>query len=130
MHGENRVKGISDTAQRKELSVFMLCGEEDSEQHSLLLCPGPAMEDTSLEDRRTQAILDISEHIGKLSPGLRRSMAETYRDLITDDGNQPQRLWKGLLSSTQMSNLFAKHDVNPLTPPSATIGTSCHIQTH
>jgi hypothetical protein len=129
MHGENRVKGISDTAQRKELSVCMLCGEEDSEQHSLLLCPGPVKDDTSLEDRRTQAILDISEHIGKLSPGLRRSMAETYRELITDDRHQPQRLWKGLLSSTQMINLFEKHDVSPLTPPSATIASTFkHMQ--
>jgi hypothetical protein len=129
MHGENRVKGILDQAQRKELSVCMLCGEEDSEQHSLLLCPGPALEDTSLEDRRTQAILDISEHIGKLQPGLRRSMAETYREFLTDNRHQPQRLWKGLLTPTQMSTLFAKHDVTPLTPPSIAIAnTFKHIQ--
>ena len=129
MHGENRVKGISNAAQRKELSICRLCGEEDSEQHSLLLCPGPAMEDTSLEDRRTQAILDISEHIGKLSPGVRRSMAETYRELLTDNRQQPQRLWKGLLSTTQMIKLFSEHDVSTLTPPSSTIAaTFKHMQ--
>ena len=88
------------------------------------------MEDNSFEDRRTQAILDISEHIGKLPPGLRRSMAETYREFITDHRHQPQRLWKGLLTSTQMSNLFAKHDVTPLTPPSTTIANTFKYMQH
>jgi hypothetical protein len=129
MHGENRVKGISDTALRNELSVCTLCGEADSEQHSLLLCPGPAKDDTTLEDRRTQAILDISAHISTLSPGLGRSMAETYRDLVTDNSQQPQRLWKGLLSPTQMDILFTKHNVTSLTPSSAAIVASFkHMQ--
>jgi hypothetical protein len=56
-------------------------------------------------------------------------MAETYREFITDDRHQPQRLWKGLLTPTQMSNLFDKHDVTPLTPPSTTIAnTFKHMQ--
>lgn len=129
MHGENRVKGIVNTERRTELSVCKLCGEIDGEQHSLLLCPGPAQDDTALEDRRSQVILDISEHIRTLPLGLGRAMAETFRDLITDNGQQPQRLWKGLLTVKQMDSLFITHDINPYTPPSSTIATSFkHMQ--
>jgi hypothetical protein len=124
MHGENRVKGIADPAHRKELSICTLCGEEDSEQHSLLLCPGPIHDDSALEDLRTQAVLDISEHISSLAPGLGRNMAETFRDLITDNSQQPQRLWKGLITQKHMDALFTKHNVTPSTPSSNTIVSS------
>jgi hypothetical protein len=129
MHGENRVKGIEDTEQRKELSMCKFCGDEDSEQHSLLLCPGPTQDDSALEDRRTQAVLDISAHISLLPPGLGRKMAETFRDLITDNSQQPQRLWKGLLTHKQMDALFTQHNVTISTPSSATIISSFkHMQ--
>jgi hypothetical protein len=129
-HGENRVKGITDPTQRKDLSICTFCGDEDSEQHSLLLCPGPTSDDSTLEDKRTQTILDLSAHISTLPPGLGRDMAETYRDLLTDNSQQPQRLWKGLLTPKQMENLFHKHDVTATTPSSATIVASFKRMQH
>ena len=129
-HGENRVKGITDPSKRRELSTCALCGDEDSEQHSLLLCPGPDREDSTLEDRRTQVVLDISEHIRTLPPGLGRDMAETFRDLLTDHSQQPQRLWKGLLTSTQMEHIFHRHEVMPTTSTSAAIVSSFKRMQH
>ena len=95
----------------------------------MAVVPGPMHDDSTLEDLRTQAVLDISEHTSTLTPGLGREMAETFRELITDNRQQPQRMWKGLLTQKQMDALFTKHNVTPSTPSSASIVSSFkHMQ--
>jgi hypothetical protein len=122
-HGENRIKGISDTTTRVERGACHLCSRPDSEEHYVLECCGPEGTDT-LEPIRTKVAHDITTYIHTLKPGPGKTFAERYRDLALRPlplTPQPQRVWKGLLSPTQLLQLCSSPGINQATPTSASI---------
>jgi hypothetical protein len=100
------------------MSACLLCSAPDSEEHSMLHCPGP--QNTSLlEQIRNDTSFEITRYINTLRPGLHKSMATTYRDLALSPSytaSQPQRVWKGLLSPNQLNTLLQQHNITPTTP--------------
>jgi hypothetical protein len=118
-HGENRIKGITDTTLRIEKGSCHLCSNSDSEEHYVLQCTGPSDQTDILSPIRDQVAYDITRLIDTLKPGLTRTLAERYRDLALHPPPvtpQPQRVWKGLLSANQLRLLLDIPSVNPQTP--------------
>jgi hypothetical protein len=80
-HGENRVKGISDTAIRMDKGACHLCSNNDSEQHYVLECMGSPHDTDILTPLRDKAQYAVTSLINTLKPGLTKDISERYRDL-------------------------------------------------
>ena len=104
-HGENRIKGCKDPSLKDELQACSLCGDYDSEEHGYCHCQGPR-NDNLLQPIRTAMFADISATINSLPFGPGHALLSLYREFAST-ASQPQRVWKGCLSSSQQARISA-----------------------
>jgi hypothetical protein len=98
----------------------------------MLHCMGPSNQPDALTPLRDNAVFAVTSIINTLKPGVTKTIAERYRDLAfryPPTFPQPQRVWKGLLSASQMQALLDISSITPTTPNnSALVKTIKSIQ--
>jgi hypothetical protein len=105
------------------MSSLLTPGRTVSEEHYAIECSGPPDTNT-LEPIRTKVSHDITTYINTLRPGLGKTLAERYRDLALRPlplTPQPQRVWKGLLSATQLGIMIDIPGLTERTPDAPSV---------
>ena len=85
---------------------------------------GPSQQRDVLTPLRDNAVFAVTSIINTLKPGLAKTIAERYRDLAfryPPTSPQPQRVWKGLLSASQLQALLDTSSITPTTPNNSSL---------